>query len=256
MRAVLLPLPLLAACLSDVLEAPYVVSTQLGPANGLVPSGRDTVLVATDQGVWEADEQGGHTKIFSQPVQAIAAHPDAVYLLSGSELAWGPLPTEGPSFVPAHHLPAPGVIDMQAWCGPLVLLADPSGITAWDRDTGETFAWATGMKDLRSIALGGSCEEALAVTAHAVLAVSPGGTRTLADGLINARAAASDAQGRLWVVAGAPPVLSRIENGALEEFARYLGDPRDVHIGIGGRWPSQNLYLADGEGRLSYVRLP
>lgn len=255
MRAAFL-LVLLPGCLSELLEAPYVVTTQLGAAHGVAPSGRDTLLVATDSGLWEVDAAGAHTRLLDGPVQSVSAHPDAIYALRGDSIGWGPLPARGAPFAPAHSQPARGVVDLAAWCGALVLLADPSGVTAWDRDTGETFAWATGLSQVRAVSLGGSCDEALVVTATSVLAASPKGTRTLAQGLTDARGAAQDSQGRLWVVAGARPVLSRVDNGTPVEFARYLGDPRDVQIGVGGRWPGQNLYLADGEGKLAYVRLP
>ena len=249
---------LLAGCLSSVLEAPYVLSTGLGEATGLAPSGRRSMLVASDSGLWEVDGEGERALLRAGATRAVTGHLSGIYALDGCAVAWGPLAPAGQPWTPTGHLPAQGVVDLQAWCDGLVLLASPRELTAWAPETGETFAFAAGLSGVRAVSLGpdGGCDEALVVTADAVLAVSQTGRRTLAAGLVAPRAAVADAKGRVWVVHGEPAVLARIDAGAAVEVARYLGDPRDLHFGTGGLLPPENAYLADGEGSLDYLRVP
>lgn len=241
-----------------VLEAPYVLGTGLGEARSLSHSGRESFFVAAREGVWELDAEGRRTLVAPGEAEAVTAHPGTLYVLGGGALRWGPLPAAGQQLQEAGRQPAPGVRDLLAWCDGSVLLAGNDEITALNVQTGESWAFALGLEGLRALALGpgDGCDHALVVAGARVLAVNPAGARPLAEGLVAPRAAALDARGRLWVVAGEPPELLRVEDGRTTVFARFLGDPRDLIAGLGGLLPPANLYLADGEGTVDYVHAP
>lgn len=254
----LAPLLLLPACLSELLEAPYVLSTGLGEARALSPSGRATLLVASGAGLWEVDGEGKAAKVLDGDCSAVSMSPKAAFTLCDGQLQWGPLPEPGAAVSGWQKKAAPGVRDLQAWCDDTVLLGDPASVTAWDPNTGETSLWADGLPGLRALALGGGqgCDWLTVVTEDAVRAVTPSGSTELIGGLVSPRAAAVDRSGRLWVIAGTPPVMSRVEGGRATEFARFLGDPRDLQFGMGGLLPPSNGYLPNGSGTLDYVHAP
>lgn len=257
-RAALIALFVAGGCFSELLEGPYVLATGLTSATSLAYSGRDTMFVASANGVFEMDGEGKTTRTHSGPALAVTIHPRTLYVLGGGELAWGPLPEKGAVLQVSGRAPAPGVLDIQAWCDGSVLLADASAITALDPETGESWAWAMGLQGLRAIALGpgDGCDYALAVTTDALLAVTPQGSRALASGLVNPRAAAADRQGRLWVVAGEPPELLAVEAGKTRSWAKHLGAPRDLLFGFGPLLKPVNAYMADAEGTVDYVHVP
>ncbi len=87
--------------------------------------------------------------------------------------------------------------------------------------------------------------------------VQKGEQTEIVAGLVDARALTIDREGRPWVVHGAPPVLARVVDGTPQRVARYLGDPSDIHFGIGaGMLPTENLYIADRKGTIDYVHVP
>lgn len=235
-----------------------MLSTGLGSARTLTHTGRKTLFVGTSQGLYEVDGEGKQRLVLAGEIDAVSAHPRALYALGGGKIRWGPLPGEGESLQVQGEEPAPGVGDLQAWCDGSVLLAGKGEITAWNPETGETWQWASGLDGLRALALGGGegCDDALVVAGDRLLAVRPEGARVLASGLVSPRAAALDRQGRAWVLAGEPPTLMRVQDEKTEIYARYLGDPRDIIAGIGGLLPPPNLYMANGEGTLDYVHAP
>ncbi len=249
---------LLPGCLSELLEAPYVLSTGLGEARALSPSGRTTMLVASSTGLWEVDGEGASAQLLADDCSAVTAGPTAVYALCDGGIRWGALPGRGEQVSGWATRVMPGVRDLTAWCDQDVLIGDAASVTAWDPATDETSLWADGLPGLRSLSLGGGggCDWLTVVTGDAVLAVTPTGKQTLAEGLVAPRAAAVDSRGRLWVVAGEPPSLSRVDGTQPTEFARFLGDARDLQLGLGGLLPPSNGYLADGAGSLDYVHTP
>ena len=78
--------------------------------------------------------------------------------------------------------------------------------------------------------------------------------RVLAEGLTDARAAATDTRGRVYVAQGAPTELWRVDPGGLVSMARWLGDTRDLQFGLGGLLAVENVYIANGAGSVDYVR--
>ncbi|MFN7145794.1 MAG: hypothetical protein ACK4YP_18610 [Myxococcota bacterium] len=60
----------------------------------------------------------------------------------------------------------------------------------------------------------------------------------------------------MYVVHGDPPELFRVDPSGPVSVAKWLGDARDLHFGVGDRLPRENLYVANGAGTLDYVRPP
>lgn len=259
MRAgALAALVVLPGCLSELLEAPYVLSTGLGEARSVCASGRTTMLVASGTGLWEVDGEGHASALLTGDCAAVTAGPRAAYAACDGGIRFGPLPPPGTPASAWASRPMPGVRDLQAWCDGDVMIGDAASVTSWNPETDETALWAEGLPGLRAVSLGGGegCDWLTVVTEDAVWEVKPTGKRALVEGLVGARAAALDGRGRLWVVAGASPALSRIEEGKRIEFASHLGDARDLAFGYGGLLPPSNAYLADGAGSLDYVHTP
>lgn len=106
-------------------------------------------------------------------------------------------------------------------------------------------------------AVGRPAEDGLIVRETSIVA---GPThRVLASGLADPRAAAVDANGRVYVACGADSTLFRVDpepggTNQLTAVSRHLGDVRDLAFGIGGLFPPENLYIADGSGSITYVR--
>lgn len=246
----------LVGCYSERLEAPYVLSTGLGEAKSISPSVRATLLAASSTGIWELNQEGTANRLWDQPTLAVTSSPNTLFALSGGQALGGEYPAPGQTWKPTLQIDATGATDLLAWCEGLVLIADKGGITAWDMLSGETSLWSAEPKGVTALALSADCGAVLAVTPDAVWSVNATGATAVCSGLISARAAAVDRQGQLWVVAGDPPVLNQVKGGKAEVFARFLGDPRDLHFGTVDPWPTQNLYLADGEGTVDYVRTP
>lgn len=241
-----------------MLEAPYVLSTGLSEIRSITPSGRNTLIVGGRGGLWEVDGEGHNAVLGEGAVDALTAHPNRLYVLGGGTVRYGPIPASGQPFLPAGSYETPGVLDMQAWCDGTVLLESPQEITAWNPDTGETSAFAMGLSGLRALTLGGGdgCDYALVTTETSLLQVTPTDVVVLAHDLVDARAATHDRTGRVWVVAGAPPVLYVVESGKARVFAESVGDVRDVVPGYGGLLQPSNLYLGGSDGSIGYVHAP
>ena len=250
---------LLGGCMDHLMEAPYVLATGLGEVNGLVPSTRGTLLAATPTGTWEVDETGARTLLSAVPSQSVAIHRERIYALSGERILWGTSPAPAGGTLLTQEWPAPGTVDIQAWCDGLVLMATPDDILVWSPDAGTVQPWKTGLTDIRHVALREepTCEGALVLTDDALYDVGPGHAEALATGLSSPRAVAVDAHGEPWFVEGEPPVLSHLVDGKVTVFARYLDSPTDLHFGTGlGLMPSSNLYIADHTGTIEYVHMP
>lgn len=249
---------MLGGCADALLEAPYVLSTGLSEVRSVSASGRNTLIVGGEGGLWEVDGEGRHAPLAEGAVDALTVDPRRLYVLGGGRIQYGPIPAAGQPFLPTGSQAAPGVVDLQAWCDGTVLLGSSQEITAWNPDTGETSAFALGLDGLRALALGGGdgCGYALVTTATRLLAVTPTGVEVLAHDLVDARAATLDHAGRVWVVAGDPLTLDQVVSGEATIFARYVGDVHDLVPGFGGLLPPSNLYLGGADGTIGYVYVP
>lgn len=223
-----------------MLEAPWVLAAGMGEARSLAPDARGGLLVATPSGVVRVDGNGAVTLVRPGPAEAVTTHPARTYVLAGGRVTW-----EGGA------IEVPGAVDVLAgWTGLLVLT--PTTVVAVDPATGARTDRATDLEGARSLALG-PAGEALVVTATSLLVLPPEGPpRVAVHGLIDARAAATDANGRVFVAADG--ALWRIDGGAPVLAARYLGDPRDLHFGSGDLLPNDHIYIATGGGSVDYLR--
>lgn len=238
-------LVVLAGCLDELLESPYVLAPGLGEVRAVSPGPTGDLLVASSTGVYRVDGNAVATRI-GEPADGVTVHPGRVYVRRGSTITW-----EGGS------VEAPGVIDVLAGYDALALLyPDRLELDArFETPPGPTIRVPLGRSDARAVALGP--DGYLVVTESTLLALDQQGvTHILADGLLDARAAATDAKGRIYVAQGHPSELWRLDGGQLVSVARWLGDPRDLHFGLGGLLPTENIYVANGSGSLDYLRPP
>jgi hypothetical protein len=254
-RALLAAVLAAPACLDDLLEAPYVLATGLPPANGLSPSGRGPLLVATDGGTFQVDGEGRATLFLPGSARAVGAHRDRVYALETDRLAVYGWPVEGGPAVPVRSWPLPGALDLQSWCGESVLVAFPDRVERVEPESGTRVVLAGGLAGVRGVGLGAPpCERAWVATAAGLVELGVEGPLRRVE-LPDARAVAVDDRGRTWALHGAPPVLSVLAPSGPTEIAGHLGDARDLHFGTGGLLPPDNVYLASGEGGVDYARL-
>lgn len=245
----------LLGCLDAILEAPYVLTTGLSEARSLAPTSRRTMLVATPTGLLEVDGSGKYELLTEQSVHAVSAHPEVIYLLTSAGLQWGALPASGDPLLDLKTIPAPGVVDVQSWCDDLVLLAGDSGLQIFDPATASITAHGAALPPVHAVSLlpQSPCAGAVVLSADALIEIH--GTKIARIPLSQPRTAAPGRDGHTWVVHGEPPVLSRLEGGALEPRANHLGDPRDAQFGNGELFSANNLYFADGSGTLDYARV-
>lgn len=249
--AVLLGVLPLVGCLDRMLEAPYLLAPGLGEARSVGPGLDGRLLVASTTGVFAVDGEGRVEALAAQAAEAVSAHPGRVYVLRDGrvDVHVGTGAMLG-SPVDAFHVP--GAVDIVAGYEGLVVL-HPDRLEAHVGK--ERLPLARGLRSARSVALGPDGGY-LVVTATTLLRVAEGVVTTLAEGLTDARAAATDAKGRVYVVQGDPPELFRVDATGPTSIAKWLGDARDLHFGIGATLPPENLYVANGVGTLDYVRPP
>lgn len=250
---------LLCGCMDRLMEAPYVLATGLGSVSGLVPTTQGTLLAATPAGIWEVDEAGGRTLLYSGVTTAITSHGTEVYALSGERVLAARYPNTGAPSALQARLTLPGALDVQAWCDETVLIATPRDVHRWTPKTGELESWNLGLDDIVAVSLRAepTCAGAWVLTRDALYDASPGVARPLHTGLENARAIAVDGAGQPWIATRDPAVLLRLRGGEAEVFARYLGAPNDLHFGVGsGLLPATNVYIATLDGTIDYVHVP
>lgn len=234
---------LLAGCLDRILEAPYLLAPGLGEVRSVSPGLDGRLLVATSTGVYAVDGEGKAERLEDRPAQAVTAHPGRRYVLRDGRVTGGEAPL-------AVH----GAVDILAGYDALVVLRSDR-LSAFDPD-GREHPLTAGLTDARSVALGPD-DTYLVVTRESLVRVDRAGAiTTLARGLVDARAAATDAKGRVYVAHGDPQELWRVDPTGLVSIARWLGDPRDLHFGIGGLLAVENTYIANGSGTVDYVRPP
>ncbi|MDP2306612.1 MAG: hypothetical protein Q8P18_11375 [Pseudomonadota bacterium] len=242
----------LLGCLDRLLESPYVLATGLGDVRSVAPSTDGRLWVAASTGVYAIDGEGRAERIEEAPALAVASHPDRTYVLRDGRVTWGG----------GAGLDAPGAVDILGGHDALVVLypdhyerigpGDPSGAP-------RHLARLGGTLDARAVALGPDGGW-IVVSEHALQNVgADGAVTTVIDGLVDARAAVVDVKGRIYVAQGDPQELWRVDPGApspLVSVARWLGDPKDLHFGVGGLLATENTYVANGAGTLEYVRPP
>jgi hypothetical protein len=137
-------------------------------------------------------------------------------------------------------------------------LAQAQTLSVWDPSTGDVQTWADGFTEVRSISLAteAKCESAIVLDGDRVVRVWADHRETLAEGLTDARNAVTDGDGRLYALAGSPLSLQRFDDGRWVTIVRRLPAARDLHFGFGGAFPRANLYIADADGTLDYLRPP
>lgn len=245
----------LLGCLDAILEAPYVLTTGLTEIRSISPTGRTTMLAATPGGVFEIDGSGSHVLISEHSARAVAAHTTAIYLLTDDALLWGAMPPPGQRLTALSRLPVAGVVDIQSWCDERVLLAGEAGLQVFDRSSGTISAHPADLPPLTAVGLPAEapCSGAVVVADGAVIEVNGEQVRRIP--VDSPRIVTPGRDGHSWVIHGTPPVLSRLEDGALSLRAEHLGDPLDAHFGAGELFSPSNIYFADSAGTLDYARV-
>lgn len=236
----------LLGCLDRMLESPYVLTAGLGEVRSLSPDGKGHFVLATRDGVVEVAADGKATPRTPGPAYAVSSDSDRVYVLREGTVDWD-----------RTGIRAPGAVDILRSRDDELLVLTPDRLEAIDATTGARSIRAEGLTAARALAIGPEGRN-IVVTATALISVGRDGRDTIAEGLIDARAAAMDAAGRWYVVAGAPPQLWRVDSpgAAPVLIARWLGDARDIHFGTGDAFTSDTLYIATGTGSLDYLRPP
>jgi len=240
-----------------MLEAPLILATGLGEAHDLAPSPRETMLVATERGLWEVWVDGRREKLTQQSVQCVTTLPEYVLLISSEVLSWGPYPEPGEPLQLAGRMPAPGVQSIQAWYESDVLLGSSDGIERLDLKTGKSQAIALMDGPVKGLGLGDHSEgqAALAQTSSGLYRVQAGEAWPL-ELPTPLHGAVLDQAERLWVAHGIDPQLSLSLGSDLRTVANNLSEPRGMVMGSGGLTPTDAIYIATAAGSLEYLRVP
>ncbi len=244
----------LSACLDRYLDAPYVLVAGLGRARSLAMAADGTLVAATDLGVVTIDGNGNVTPIAAATVDAVTTLPAGLITLRSGHIV-------GPGF----EAGVPGAVDVIAGPDGAIYALTTEALWRLPRQ-GEVRLDAElilgGLMRARALAMG-SAGDILVVTDSSIR-TSAG--NVLIDGLHDVRGAVVDAKARTYVVCGADDdtggTLFRLDTAPdtgtphLTTIARYLGDARDIAFGAGGLLPTENLYIADSAGNVTYVRPP
>lgn len=231
----------LLGCLDRLLESPYVLTPGLGDVRSISPLVEGGLLVASSTGVYRVDEEGRAERV-GDAADAVSVGPQNEYVLRGGRVSW-----DGGS------VDVPDAVDVIAGYDELLVLF-PDSYARIDTGNGLRRSWQLGSIDARSIALGPEGSYLVVSDDTLYRLYSGGGFSALVTGLVDARAAAVDAKGRIYVVHGTPQELWRLDPEGLVSVARWLGDPNDLHFGLGGLLPQENIYIANGAGTIDYVR--
>lgn len=234
---------LLGGCLDQLLESPYVLTPGLGEVRALSPGLNGELLVATSTGLYAVDGNGVGTRT-GDPADGVTVHPGVTYVRRGGTVTYD-----------GGEIDVAGAVDILAGYDELAVLY-PDRLVLDGRfghvgpPTPDRVV-PLGRADARAVALGPTGY--LVTTPTALLAVNAD-IRVLAEGLTDARAAATDTRGRVYVAQGAPTELWRVDAGGLVSMARWLGATRDLQFGLGGLLAVENVYIANGAGSVDYVR--
>ncbi len=235
---------LLLGCLDRLLEAPYVLTAGFGEARSLAISREGALLVAGTQGIARISETATATVIGADPVDAIAVNPTHLYALAD-----GVLTVEGVT------VPVPGAVDIAASWNPELWVLYPDRIELLATDLTST-RLVSGLAGARAVNLGPQSEMLVTLATEVRAYDAVGASRSIVGGLVDARMAAADESGRVYVVQGSPSELFRVDDGQLTLIARFLDDPRDLQFGRGQLLPRTFAYFATGNGRVDYVVVP
>jgi len=256
-----LALLLLSGCLDDLLESPFVLAPTVAPSpTQLAPTARHSLLVAGPAGVVEVDGSGATTRRSAAPAQAATAHKGWMVVADAQGLHFGPVPQGAAPFAPDRSLAAPETRSIQAWCGGTLLVLDAAGIELADPGTGAATLspWAPAPPEALDLALapGPPCAELLVLTPTRLLAVSPQGSRVLAEHLEDAVAVATDRQDRVYLLAGRPRALVRLDAEGPVRIARAVQDAIDLRFGTGELLHPDDAFLLTTDGSVTYLRVP
>lgn len=241
----MIALVVLAACLDRLYDAPYLLATGLPPVRSLTFDREGALLAGTADGLYRVEPDGRATRIAEGPVDAVTVGGAATWVLAAGEVRG-----------PGGRVPVPGAVDLAAAWDDRVWVLTATGVSAVDPATGAVAPVVDGLPGARALALGPS-PTMLVLGADTLHAVEPDGRRrTLVGGLVDARAVAADARGRLWVIQGEPSELYRIEGDGPARLARFLDSPTDLQFAVGARFPPGTAYLASAAGRVDYVPFP
>jgi len=231
----------LGACIDRFVEAPLVHASDLPGARSLTPDGAGHLLVGGVSGLWRIDAAGVVLLQSKEPVVAVTAHPGRVYTLGVDLLSW-----EGGAMA------TPGAVDaVAAWNGE-VWVAGSAGLVRVDPVALTSVPVAGGPSGLRSLALGPD-RTVLALGASQLQAFGVDGTEQwVVAGLSDARAAATDETGRVWIAQRGG--LWRVEGPDLVLGSSFVEHVADLHFGPGARFPSRHLYIANPDGTLDWLR--
>jgi hypothetical protein len=240
-----------------MLESPLILATNLGTVNGLAPSPRDSLLVASDRGLWEVSVEGARERLSQQPADDVSTLPEHVVLLSGGVLSWGPYPENGEPLQLEGRFPAPGVTRIQAWFDETMILSKEEELSTLTLGSGESQPLGKLSESILDVGLGGHTKGApvLVRTASGLHKLQDGESEHL-DLPVPLHGATLDIVDRLWVVHGQKPQLSIDSGKGLKKIAMELGEPRAMTLGGGGLTPMDALFIATTEGVLEYIRVP
>jgi hypothetical protein len=245
------------ACLDSLLEAPLILTTGLPTVHGMAPTLRGSILVATEEGLWEVQSDGKQRQLTLQPVQDVTTHPESLTLLSEGIISWGPYPEPAADLKLSGRIPAPHAQQLQAWFDGSVMIGQIGSIQQLNRESGESQRIAEITGDLIDIGLGGNQHDS-PVLVH----TNTGLHRVTASGVTSMevpahlQGASLDVRDRLWLVYGEPSQLSIQDKARLKPVSSSVGSLRSMTLGRGGALPSDALYIATDDGSIEYIRVP
>ena len=126
------------SCLDHILEAPLILATGLGEVNGIAPSPRESLLVATETGLWEVRADGNKRQLIDSPIQDISTHPERLIALDAGAISWGPYPSHDEEFEFSQQLSLPGASRIQAWFDDQLWISQYQQIIVIDLETQES----------------------------------------------------------------------------------------------------------------------
>jgi len=212
------------ACLDSLLEAPLILTTGLPTVHGMAPTLRDSILVATEEGLWEVQSDGKQRQLTLQPVQDVTTHPESLTLLSQGVISWGPYPEPAADLEISGRMPAPHAQQLQAWFDGSVMVGQPGSIQQLNRASGESQQIAEVTGDVIDIGLGGNQRDSpvLVHTTTGLHQASRSGV-TAMNIPAHLRGASLDVRDRLWLVHGEPGQLSIQDNLRLKTISSSVG---------------------------------
>ena len=250
-------IPLLCtACIDQLLESPLLLATGLGQINGLAPTPRETILVATDQGLLEISTDGQIQKLTQNPALDVSTLPEHIVILTDHGLVWGPYPQNDSPFDLAGRALAPDVENIQAWYQNELLLGTPNGIRQLQMNRGKITPFAPAEVNITDLSLIPKDRSSVLVVSEQQLWQMSENNLELISSPLPVHLAAQDFRERLWLVHGSPPQLSLHHEDRWTHVVENLGRPTAITLGTGGLTPKDALYIATDNGTLEFIRVP